>query len=202
MNNVCVFLILWGWFIIFLCHNKWQRIIFFNVISVNLRNSLGDIFLRKKSIYVKIPQQGRLLMKWDLCVSVCVPWHRYRSAVPEAEEVEAFVMFLPSPSRHQPAAWGWGQAARRLGYSYIQFLLWPSTPSEKRTEYLGAATKPFGWWGEGRTQPGLLADSPRRDTGLTGSTQHLFHRVWGICVINLLWPVGEDFLGSYSTEGD
>lgn len=49
--------------------------------------------------------------------------HGYRSPVPEAEEVEAFVVFPLSPSRHHPAIWGWGQAARRLGYSYTQSFL-------------------------------------------------------------------------------
>lgn len=42
--------------------------------------SLGEFFLRKKSIYVKTSQQGRLSMKWGLpfltWVQICCSWGR------------------------------------------------------------------------------------------------------------------------------
>lgn len=208
VNYVLFFLILWGWFIIFLCHNKCQGVIFFSVILVNLGNptSSGSIFLRKTSMYVKTPQQGKLPVEWGsplpTWVQNCCPWGRRGRSLHRVSSPRPSLDTIQQHGDRDKLQEDWGAVTHdpscgpvrlgKKGWTTLELCL-PGSP-------LGGEGKAGGTVGA----PGCLSQQGQGahwvctapvSRGTRGSPPG------GICVINLLWAVGEDFLGSSSTEG-
>lgn len=198
---MCFFLILWRWCVIFPCH-KWK--LFFSLSFWwiwGICISLGNIFLRKKSTYLKAPAAGNAI-----CEAMFTFSDMGTEEVPEEEEAEAFVVFPLPTSRHQRSSMGMGTSCKKAGV-WLHAILPVAQSALGRKDGIpwsclchralwGLRGRWGGSWGlECLSQQG-------RGAHQVCIAQGTWRSPWGgedICVINILWGIGEDFLGSSFT---
>lgn len=135
--------------------------------------------------------------------------HGCRSSVPEAEEVEVFTAFCPPVPLWTPfSSMGIGTSCKKTGVQ-LHTILPVAQCASRRKDRLpwSCVCQEALWVVRGRREvdeaPGCLSQQGHGAHWVC--TAPVSQGTWGsppggICVINLLWAVGEDFLGSSSTE--
>lgn len=105
--------------------------------------------------------------------------HGCRTAVPEAEEVEAFTAFRPPVPLWTPfSSMGIGTSCKKTGVQLHTILPVAQCASGRKDGLPWSCVCQEALWvvrGRREAQSGLLGVSPSRGKGLTGSAQHLCH---------------------------